>query len=161
MYLHWHWLYFNFAPHFNIFTSEHRKSTTPTNVTLKHWDIFYFSYSMYIKRIHSKVVGVHIEGVEHLLESHLFSDLFQHDTVRISLVCFLDKCQQVFLWHAGSCMNMRVHLRDRNDVYVQSTGQTECMKFPFSQNCVFLLVFLSMTLNFFFFHIHYWKCLWY
>lgn len=93
---------------------------------LKHCDIFYFSYSVYIQRIHSKVIGVHIEGVENLLESHPFSSLFQHYTVSISLVCFLDECQQVFLRHAGSCMNMRVHLRERNNV--RSTGETECIK---------------------------------
>lgn len=81
---------------------------------------FYFSYSMHIQRVHSKVIRVHIEAVENLLESHLFSRLFQHHTVGISLVCFLDEGQQVFLRHAGGCMNMRVHLRERNDVSVQT-----------------------------------------
>ena len=95
---------------------------------LKHGGIFYFSYSMHIQRVHSKVIGVLIETVENLLESHLLSSLFQHHTVSTSLICFLDEGQQVFLRHAGSCMNMRVHLIERNNVYVQSTGQIECLQ---------------------------------
>lgn len=90
--------------------------------------IFYFSYSMYVQRVHRKVIGVLIEAVENLLESHLLSSLFQHHTVSISLVCFLDEGQQVFLRHAGSCMNMCVHLRERSNLYVQSPGQTECLQ---------------------------------
>lgn len=81
---------------------------------LKHGGLSSFSYSMYIQRVHGEVIGVLIEVVENLLESHLLSCLFQHHTVSISLVCFLDKGQQVFLRHAGSCMNMCVHLRGRS-----------------------------------------------
>lgn len=55
------------------------------------------SYSMYIQRVNSKVVGVLIEAVENLLESHLFPSLFQDHAVCISLACFLDEGQQVFL----------------------------------------------------------------
>lgn len=84
---------------------------------------FYFSYSMYIQRVHGKVIGVLIETVENLLQGHLFSSLFQHHTVSISLICFLNEGQQVFLRHAGSCMYMRVHLRERNNVHVQSPGK--------------------------------------
>lgn len=88
-----------------VFTNVQRKITSPDG-------IFYFSYSMYVQRVHSKVVRVHIEAVKNLLESHLFPCLFQHHTVGIGLVCFLDEGQQVFLRHAGSCMNMCVHLKE-------------------------------------------------
>lgn len=52
---------------------------------------------MDIQRIHGEVIGVHIEAVEHLLKSHLLLCLFQHHSVGVSLVCFLNEGQQVFL----------------------------------------------------------------
>lgn len=93
--------------------------------------IFFFSYSMYIQGVDSKVIRVLIEAVENLLESHLLSSLFQHHTVCISLICFLDEGQQVFLRHAGSCMDMCIHLCERNNVDVQSTAQIRTNSWPF------------------------------
>ena len=72
---------------------------------------------MYIQRVNSKVIRVLIEAVENLLESHLLSSVFQHHAVRISLICFLDKGQQVFLRHAGSCMNMCIHLIKGSNIF--------------------------------------------
>lgn len=118
---------------------RHRRAFYENMPMLKHGGIFYFSYSMYIQRVHGKVIWVLIEAVENLLESHLLFSLFQHHTASINLICFLDEGQEVFLRHAGSCMNMCVHLRDRNNVYVQSCKQIECLK---THTFLFLPLFL-------------------
>lgn len=78
--------------------------------------IFFFSYRVYIQRVHSKVIWVLIEAVENLLERHLLASLVQHHAVCVSFICFLDEGQQVFLGHAGSCVNVRVHLRGMSNM---------------------------------------------
>lgn len=70
---------------------------------------------MHIQRVHGKVIGILIETVENLLEGYLLSSIFQHHTVGIGLICFLNEGQQVFLGHAGGGMNVCVHLRERNE----------------------------------------------
>lgn len=77
---------------------------------------------MYIQRVHSKVIRVHVEALENLLEGHLLSILSQNDALRISLICFLDEGKEVFLRHACSCMNMCVHLGDNEDNDVKRKG---------------------------------------
>lgn len=53
-----------------------------------------------------------VEGLEELLHGDLFSFKFVHDTVRVHTVRLLDEAQQVLLIHAGSSMDVGVHLAE-------------------------------------------------
>lgn len=69
-----------------------------------------FPYRVHVQRVHSQIVGVHIKAVEDLLERHLLPGLCQHNPVSVMVVGLLNEGQEVFLGHAGSCVNVRVHL---------------------------------------------------
>lgn len=68
---------------------------------------------MDVQRVHSEVVRVHVQAVEHLPQGDLPAPLLGHCPVGLRLVRVLDEAQQVLLVHAGSCMDVRVHLRHR------------------------------------------------
>lgn len=64
-----------------------------------------------IQRIHSEVIGVHVQAIKHLPQGDLPALLLGHNSVRFRLVRVLDEAQQVLLVHTGSCMDVRVHLQ--------------------------------------------------
>lgn len=67
-------------------------------------------YRVHVQRVHSQIVGVHVQAVENLLERHLPPGLFQHNPVSVMVVGFLNEGQEVLLGHAGSRVNVCVHL---------------------------------------------------
>lgn len=67
-------------------------------------------YSMHVQWIYSEVIRVHGDGVEHLLEGDLLATLYQDHAVRLRLVRVLDESKQMFLIHAGCCVDVSVHL---------------------------------------------------
>ena len=69
------------------------------------------THRMDVQWVHSEVVRVHVQAVEHLPQGNLPAPLLGHCPVGLRLVRVLDEAQQVLLVHAGSCMDVRVHLR--------------------------------------------------
>lgn len=67
---------------------------------------------MYVQRVDSEVIRVHVEVVENLSEGHPSPSLVHHHALRLCLIGFLDEGQQVLLRHAGSSMDVCVHLRE-------------------------------------------------
>lgn len=66
---------------------------------------------MDVQGIHSEVIWIHVQAVEHLPQGDLLATLLGHSPVRFCLVCVLDEAQQVLLVHAGSCVDVRVYLQ--------------------------------------------------
>lgn len=72
--------------------------------------LFCVTYSMHIQWVHGEVIRVQIKGIKELLHCDLFPFQFVHDTVSIHTVRLLDEAQQVLLVHAGSSVDVGVHL---------------------------------------------------
>ena len=69
---------------------------------------------MNIEHIHSEVIGRQVDGVKHLGEvHHLVSSLADGDSP-VSFESLLDEPQQVFLIHAGGCVNVSINLSRGN-----------------------------------------------
>lgn len=65
---------------------------------------------MYVQRVHSQIIGVHVQVFEDLFERDLLASFLQYHPVCLCVVCGLYELQQMFLVHACSSMYMRVHL---------------------------------------------------
>lgn len=65
---------------------------------------------MHIQGIHSQIIWMQVESVEELLHCDLPILDLVHDTVSVITVRLLDEAQKVFLVHAGSSVDMGVHL---------------------------------------------------
>lgn len=65
---------------------------------------------MHVQRVHSEVIGVHSQLLKHLLEGDLLAVLLQDHSVCLRLTGGLNELQQVLLVHAGSGMDVGVHL---------------------------------------------------
>ena len=78
---------------------------------------------MDVQRVHSEVVRVHVQAVEHLPQGDLPAPLLGHCPVGLRLIRVLDEAQQVLLVHAGSCMDVHVHLSHTIEVSVGVTLQ--------------------------------------
>lgn len=72
--------------------------------------VYYKTYSVHIQRVHSEVVGVKVERLEQLSHGDLLPFQVVHDTVSVHTVRPLDEAQQMLLVHAGSCVDVSVHL---------------------------------------------------
>ena len=64
---------------------------------------------MDVQRVHSEVIGVHFQGVEHLFEGDLLPALLQDHTVCLGLVGGFDELEQMFLVHASGCVDVCVY----------------------------------------------------
>lgn len=64
-----------------------------------------------VQRVHSEVIGVHVQAVEHLPQGNLPAMLLRHNSVGLRLIRVLDEAQQVLLVHTGRCVDVRVHLQ--------------------------------------------------
>lgn len=69
---------------------------------------------MHIQRVHSEVVGVQVERLEQLSHGDFLPFKLVHNTVSIHTVRPLDEAQQMLLVHAGSSMDVSVHLKGPN-----------------------------------------------
>lgn len=76
------------------------------------------THRMDIQRVHSEVVRVHVQAVEHLPQGDLPAPLLGNCPVGLRLVRMLDKAQQVLLVHAGSRVDVRVHLQHSGPQHV-------------------------------------------
>lgn len=65
---------------------------------------------MHIQRVHGEVVGMQLEGLKKLFHGDLPPFEVVYDAVRIHPVGLFDKAQQVLLVHAGSSVDVGVHL---------------------------------------------------
>lgn len=65
---------------------------------------------MHIQGVHSQVIRVQVERLEELLHGDLLPSKVVHNAVGIRAVRLLDEAQQVLLVHAGSSVDVGVHL---------------------------------------------------
>lgn len=65
---------------------------------------------MHVQGVHGEVIGVHVEFVEDFLELERLTALLQDRAIRLLLVRGLYELQQMLLVHAGSSVNVCVHL---------------------------------------------------
>lgn len=65
---------------------------------------------MHIQGVHSEVIRVHVKALKELLHSDLPPFEVVHDAVSVHAVRLLDEAQQVLLVHAGSSVDVSVHL---------------------------------------------------
>lgn len=70
---------------------------------------------MHIQGVHGEVIRVQVKGLEELLHSDLSPFKVVHDAVSIHAVRLLDEAQQVLLVHAGSSVDVGVHLEWKRD----------------------------------------------
>lgn len=68
---------------------------------------------MHIQGVHSQVIRVQVERLEELLHGDLLPSKVVHNAVGIHAVRLLDEAQQVLLVHAGSSVDVGVHLGPR------------------------------------------------
>lgn len=69
---------------------------------------------MDVQRVHSEVIGVHVEVVEDLFEGQSLSGLLQHHTLCVCLIGALDEVKQMFLVHTGCGVDVSVYLWSAN-----------------------------------------------
>ena len=65
---------------------------------------------MNIQHVNSQVVGGQIHRFENLCQVHSLLSVSTDGDGSVSFQSFLDKPQQMFLIHAGGCVDMCVHL---------------------------------------------------
>lgn len=65
---------------------------------------------MNIQRVNSQVIGMHIQLSEKFLQSQALLFSAVDHPVGVNMVRFLNEAQQVLLVHAGSCMDVSIHL---------------------------------------------------
>ena len=88
------------------------------SVKLQLTDYCVGSHRMHVQRVHSEVIGVHVQVLKHLLQGDLLSILLQDIAVGLSLTGGLDELQKVLLVHAGRCVDVGVHLCVFTSVYM-------------------------------------------
>ena len=72
------------------------------------------SIRMNVKHVHSEVIGRQLYGVKHLGEIHHLVPVLADRNGPVSLESLLDEPQQVFLIHAGGCVNVSINLSRGN-----------------------------------------------
>ena len=68
---------------------------------------------MHVQGVYGEVVGVHGQVLEHLAQRELLPAPLQHHALCLLLIRRLDELQQMFLVHAGSCVDVRVNLVEK------------------------------------------------
>lgn len=66
---------------------------------------------MHIQRVHSKVIGMKVETLKQLPHGDLLPFKKVHDSIGIDAVRLFDEAQQMLLVHAGSSVDVGVHLK--------------------------------------------------
>lgn len=73
------------------------------------------THSVHIQWVHSEVVWMQVKGLKELLHGDLLPFEVVHYTFSIHTVRLFDEAQQVLLVHAGSSMDVSVHLERNRD----------------------------------------------
>ena len=65
-----------------------------------------------VQHVDGEIVGRQVHGLEDLIERHHLPAHLADPHLAVRLEAFLDEPEEMFLVHAGSCMNMGVNLHN-------------------------------------------------